>query len=190
MILDEVGHAGRWLLGLAVRPAPRELSAPESGSPAVRRFGALLDRALTQSSREAEDALLDALLRPLVPDEARIIAALAARKWSPLVHVEARRDGEEHLGLHNASLVGRQAGVALVRRTPFYVTRLLSSGLLITTPERPERAEEYEVLLAEPDVLDAIRRAGRGPVGPRIRRGGVELSDLGQHLWDARQAVG
>lgn len=187
MIVDDLG---RWVLGLAARPAPREIAARDAGGAAARRLGVLLDRALAQSTREAEDALLDALLRPLVPDEARIVAALAAREWSPLVHVEARRDGEEHLGLRNASLVGRQAGVALVRRTPLYVTRLLASGLVAATPERSERAEEYEVLLAEPDVLDAIRRAGRGPVGPRLRRGGLVLSELGQQLWAARQAAG
>ncbi|HVK30738.1 MAG TPA: hypothetical protein VM575_20550 [Nocardioides sp.] len=187
MIVDDVG---RWILGLAVRPAPREIAAPPSGGASGRRFGMLLDRALGQSTAQAEDALLDALLSALVPDEARIVAALAAREWSPLVHVEPRRVGEEHLGLRNASLVGRQAGVALVRRTPLYVTRLLDAGLVRATPERAERAEEYEVLLAEPDVLDAIRRAGRGPVGPRIRRGGLALSDLGEQLWSLRQGAG
>lgn len=187
MIVDDVG---RWLLGLAVRPAPPELDGPSPEGVAGRRLAALLDRALVQSARDAQDALLDALLRPLVPDEARIVATLAAREWSPVVHVEARRDGEEHLSLRNASLVGRQAGVALVRRTPLYVTRLLASGLVAATPERPDRSEEYEVLLAEPDVLGAIRRAGRGPVGPRIRRAGIALSDLGQELWASRQAAG
>jgi hypothetical protein len=187
VIVDDVG---RWLLGLAARSAPPELAGPAVGTTAAHRLGALLDEALAQSTQEAGDALLDALVRGLVPDEARVVAALAARGWSPLVHVEARRDGEDHLGLRNASLIGRQAGVALVRRTPFYVTRLLASGLVATTPERPERAEEYEVLLAEPDVLDAIRAAGRGPVGPRIRRGGLVLSDLGLQLWSSRQASG
>ncbi|MFW6868173.1 hypothetical protein ACOACQ_12345 [Nocardioides sp. CPCC 206347] len=181
------GEGSRRLLGASPRPVAAELGSVAPVRASARRLGVLLERALSQSSAEAEDSLLDALVRGLVPDEARIIAALAARDWSPLVHVEARRDGEEHLGLRNASLIGRQAGIALVRRTPTYVTRLLDTGLVVATPEREDRGQEYEVLLAEPDVLDAIRAAARGPLGPRIRRGGIELSDLGRELWAARQ---
>ncbi|WP_182379487.1 hypothetical protein [Nocardioides sp. WS12] len=183
------GEGSRRLLGVSARPVAAELGRVAPVRASARRLGVLLDQALSQSTAEAEDALLDALVRGLVPDEARIIAALAAREWSPLVHVEARRDGEEHLGLRNASLIGRQAGIALVRRTPTYVTRLLASGLVAATPERENRGQEYEVLLAEPDVLDAIRAAGRGPLGPRIRRGGLELSELGRELWAARQVA-
>lgn len=192
------GSGARRLLGGTLRTAPAALAgrevratvgAGEEGA-AARALGVLLDVSLVQSSREAEEALLATLVGVLVPDEARIIAALAARTWTPLVHIEPRRDGEDHLGLRNASLIGRQAGVALVRHTPAYVGRLLATGLLEVTPEREDRAEEYEVLLAEPDVLDAIRAAGRGPLGPRVRRGGLVLSGLGRRLWAARSAVG
>ncbi|KRA37722.1 MULTISPECIES: Abi-alpha family protein [unclassified Nocardioides] len=183
------GQGSRRILGAPVRPVVAELGRQVPARTSARRFAVLLEQALTQSSAEAEDLLLDALVRGLVPDEARIIAALAGRAWSPLVHVEARRDGEEHLGLRNASLIGRQAGIALVRRTPHYVTRLLATGLVVATAEREDRGPEYEVLLAEPDVLDAIRGAGRGPLGPRIRRGGLELSDLGRELWAAQQTM-
>lgn len=183
------GSGSRRLLALSAPPQAPELERAGGRSrPSARRFEALLERALAQSTGEAEEVLLESLVRGMVPDEARIVAALAAREWSPLVHVEARRDGEEHLDLRNASLIGRQAGIALVRRTPLHVSRLLASGILTATPERDDRSQEYEVLLAEPDVLDAIRRAGRGPLGPRIRRGGIELSDLGRDLWTARRA--
>jgi len=148
-------------------------------------LAALLDRALTQSTGDAHRALRDSVIEGLVPDEARIIAGLASREWSAVVHVEARRDEDVQLDLRNASLIGRQSGVALVTRTPFYVGRLLSRGLVELTPEHPDRDEDYEVLLAEPDVLDAVRRAGRGPLGARIRRHGLVLSALGNDVWAA-----
>ncbi|KRB80376.1 hypothetical protein ASE01_02550 [Nocardioides sp. Root190] len=186
------GSVGLVPAAVSARPQDAEPGPGEARDPsrAALLLGELLEASLVQSSREAEDVLIAKLVDTLVPDEARIIAALATREWTPMVHVEARRDGEEHLGLRNASLIGRQAGVALVRRTPTYVGRLLTVGLVAATPERDDRSEEYEVLLAEPDVLDAIRRAGRGPVGPRIRRGGLVLSDLGTQLWAARRASG
>lgn len=109
------GAGSRRLLALSAQHEAAALEgARERGRPSVCRLEALLDRALDQSTAEAEEVLLESLVR----------------------------------------------------------------------------GEEYEVLLAEPDVLDAIRRAGRGPVGPRIRRGGVELSDLGKDLWSARPAAG
>jgi hypothetical protein len=153
-------------------------------------LGRLLQRASTQSSADAVRSLHEAAVSALVPDEARIVASLAARGWSPVVHVESRREDELHLGLRNASLIGRQAGVALAARTPLYVTRLLHVGLVDLTAERPGHADEYEVLLAEPHVLDAVRRAGRGPLGARIRRHGIVLSDLGAEIWASREVVG
>lgn len=155
---------------------------------AGRRLADLLARAGQQSTSDAESAVLEALVDDLVPDEARIIAALAARGWSPLVHVEARRPDDVHLGLRNASLIGRQAGVALARLTPLYVTRLLERGLVRLTPARDGVADDYEVLLADPDVLDAVRAAGRGPLGARVVRNGIELSVLGQDLWACRRS--
>jgi hypothetical protein len=148
----------------------------------------LLDRALVQSTDDAARFLREAMVALLVPDEARIIAGLAGRGWSPVVHIESRRDGELHLGLQNASLIGRQAGVALVGQTPRYVGRLLGLGLVALTAAREDRSEEYEVLLAEPDVLDAVRRAGHGPLGARVRRHGVVLSELGAQVWATHQA--
>jgi hypothetical protein len=183
--------------GLAVARASAELAvrlvdagswhstSPARSQDARRGLGALLERALTQSTGDAQRALRESVTQGLVPDEARIIAGLAAREWSAAVHVEARRDEDLHLGLRNASLIGRQSGVGLVTRTPFYVGRLLSRGLVELTPEHPDRKEDYEVLLAEPDVLDAVRQAGRGPLGARIRRYGLVLSALGNDVWAA-----
>ena len=166
--------------------APQVAAIADHGR-AGRHLAELLNRGGVQSTADATSALLERLAADLVPDEARIVSALAARGWSPLVHVEARRLEDAHLGLRNASLIGRQAGVALVRRTPLYVARLLASGLVTLTPPRDGFADDYEVLLADPDVLDAVRAASRGPLGARVVRQSLELSDLGQELWACRR---
>jgi hypothetical protein len=181
--------AGRLAESTAWGGVPEALgSGPADGGASGGPFGELLDRALVQSTEDAARSLREALISSLVPDEARIIAGLAGRGWSPVAHVESRREDESHLGLRNASLIGRQAGVALVAQTPRYVGRLLHAGLVDLTPARADHDEEYEVLLAEPDVLDAVRRAGHGPLGARVRRHGVVLSELGAQVWATHQA--
>ncbi|RHW25671.1 hypothetical protein D0Z08_18005 [Nocardioides immobilis] len=180
---------GRRLLGVPASGTAVTLVRRESNlAPALERLGTLLERGALQSSGDAESALFEDLVGRLVPDEARIIAALGSRGWSPLVHIEPRRPDDVHLGLRNASLIGRQGGVTLVRRTPLYVTRLVAAGLLAVTPARDDHPEDYEILLADPDVLDAIRAASRGPLGARVHRQGLALSDLGAQLWAAHRA--
>jgi hypothetical protein len=155
------------------RPAPKPR---EGGASTV--LDALLQRALLQTSRDAEDALATAILLQLVPDEARMLTALARSGWTPAVDVTPR-GGRADGTLVGASLLGRQAGVALLEHTPAYLSRLRGHGLVRATDEREGHEQEYEILLAEPAVLRAVKagkHAGRGPV---VRRYGVEVSALG-----------
>lgn len=185
--LAEAG--GRRLLAVPASGTRATLVRRESSlAPALEHFRELLERGALQSSADAESALFAHLVRGLVPDEARIIAALGSRGWSPLVHIEPRRPEDGHLALRNASLIGRQGGVTLVRRTPWYVARLLDTGLVSVTPARDDHPEDYEILLADPDVLDAIRAASRGPLGARVNRQGLALSGMGAQLWSAHRA--
>lgn len=156
------------------RPKPRR--PREGGASTV--LDALLQRALLQTSRDAEDALATAILLQLVPDEARMLTALARSGWTPAVDVTPR-GGRADGTLVGASLLGRQAGVALLEHAPAYLARLRGQGLVRATDEREGHDQEYEILLAEPAVLRAVKagkHAGRGPV---VRRYGVELSPLG-----------
>ncbi|HJQ05443.1 MAG TPA: hypothetical protein VJ872_08365 [Nocardioides sp.] len=160
--------------------APREerVRRPREGG-ASTVLDALLQRALLQTSRDAEDTLATAILLQLVPDEARMLTALARSGWTPAVDVTPR-GGRAEGTLVGASLLGRQAGVALLEHTPAYLSRLRGHGLVRATDEREGHEQEYEILLAEPAVLRAVKagkHAGRGPV---VRRYGVELSPLGR----------
>ena len=147
----------------------------------------LLLRSLEQTTAGGRQELFRALLDQLVPDEARIIASLGNDGMvSPLVEVQAR----SALGkaatpvLENASLIGRTAAVALPRLTPVYVAHLRSLGLLAIGPEDPALAREYEVLMADDVVREALDQTD-GLLPPRVVRRTLRLSPLGQELWQA-----
>ena len=147
----------------------------------------LLARALEQSTSAGKDELFHRILDQIVPDEARIISALSDGSASPLVSVHAlSRAGllGEAL-IENASLVGRTANVALPALTPTYVGHLLALGLLETGAEDTDLKDEYQILLADTAVLNAIRSGSRGPLPARVERRTVRLSALGQSLWTA-----
>lgn len=182
----------------AIAPAPPPALRPAAGGPtepgdkANRRgldakMGALLSRALEQSTAAGQDELFHRILDLIVPDEARMISALSDSSRSPLVSVHALTTaglmGEALL--ENACLVGRTANVALPRLTPTYVGHLLALGLVEIGPEDDALKDEYQILLAETEVLAAIRAGSRGPVPARVVRRTLSLSPLGHALWEA-----
>jgi hypothetical protein len=60
--------------------------------------------------------------------------------------------------------------------------------LVETGPEDPGMKSDYEVLMAEPAVLAAMKTATRGPLTARVERLTLSLSSLGMGLWEAAMA--
>jgi hypothetical protein len=123
----------------------------------------------------------------LVPDEARIIGALSDGSASPLLNVYGRtRAGlVGEVVLENMSLIAKTANLALPQLTPMYVSHLLSLGLVESGAEDSSMKDEYEILAADITVLDAIKKAGRGPIPARVEKYTLRLSGLGLELWAA-----
>lgn len=178
-------------------PAPAPAPAPEAAAPGPTgplhdKMNALLTRALEQSTNEGREELFHRILDLIVPDEARIISALSDGSASPLISVHgltaAGMLGEALL--ENAALVGRTANVALPALTPTYVGHLLALGLVEVGPEDETLKDEYQILLAETEVLKAIRTGSRGPVPARVVRRTLVLSPLGHALWAATMGEG
>lgn len=182
---------------LKQRLEPPGGQAADGGAPACRRPGEaslsaglseLLACAIEQSAATGEHALFRRILDRLVPDEAAMIAALAEGGGGPaaLVHVvpRARRPDSPH-GLENATSLGRRAGTSSQRLVPTYVQHLLELGLVEYGPEEEEMELEFEILMAETEVRDALRRCKTGVMGPRVVRQTLRLSDLGGALWEA-----
>ncbi len=173
----------------ALPAAPSE-PAEKSAATLDAKLQSLLHRAVQQSTYGGRTELFHKILDQLVPDEARILGALADGSSSPLVNIfgRSRSGGDGSAVLANASLVGRTAHLALPRLTDTYVTHLLALRLVEIGPEDETKASEYEILMAETFILDALKKASWGPLPARVEKQTLRLSELGRSLWKAAQA--
>jgi hypothetical protein len=172
----------------AAPPDRRALtSSPDTTEGLDTKMHRLLDRAVEQSTAASRHELFHMIVDQLVPDEARIIGALSDGSVSPLVNVYARNRaglvGE--VVLENMSLIAKTANLALPQLTPMYVSHLLSLGLVETGPEDSALKDEYEILAADISVLQAIKKASRGPIPGRVEKYTLRLSGFGRELWAA-----
>lgn len=166
------------------------LIRPANGSVAPLRAGMaeLLNQSANADPARATEHLYTTILRQLMPDEARILAALADGEPRPAVDVLLRTPlgGTRRVLLRNASSVGRHAGVSEPGLVPTYLTRLCRLGVVDIGEEDPDLGDQYDTLLTERLVRDAgdrARRARRG--GPRFVRRTVMISELGRGFWAA-----
>jgi hypothetical protein len=177
------------LAAAAPEPPRREIESRGAREVDARDLmAALLSRSLQTDTESGQRDFYVSLLTQLLPDEARIIAALAEGPPAPLVHVLRRASGEPVL--ENASMIGRTAAVTIPSLTPNYVTRLRSLGLVETGPEDPEQGLNYELLLADRAVRDALKAGEMGKVPAKVQRRTLRLSQRGRELWEASRPVG
>jgi hypothetical protein len=175
---------------LALPAAPSKPDAETSEETLDAKLQSLLHRAVAQSTRGGRTELFHKILDQLVPDEARILGALADGSSSPLVNIygRSRSGGDGSAVLANASLIGRTAHLALPRLTDTYVTHLMALRLVEIGPEDESKDADYEILLAETFILDALKKASWGPLPARVEKATLRLSELGRSLWEAAQA--
>jgi hypothetical protein len=165
--------------------------AGSSSDPPSAEMETLLARSLVQSASHGRNEFYAKLLHELVPDEARILSALSDGSTAALVHIDRRGViAGERRRLENASSIGRTAALTLPHLTPTYITHLLRLGLVETGPEAPELKVDYEALLAERPVREAVKAAETGPVPPRTLRRTLRLSTLGHELWKVCSSSG
>jgi hypothetical protein len=178
-----------------ITEARKRLAAPISTGPTVELRHAeplrvvmaeLLERSVTDTRAESEEYLFASVLRQLLPDEARIIAALADGSAHAVVDVETRAGWTV---LANASSVGRTAGVTLPGNVPVYLGRLLGFGLVELGAADSALSLHYELLLTDETVRAAEARAKESGRPRHIRRS-VRLSELGKRFWAACEPGG
>lgn len=167
-------------------PVPDEPVVADRAQTPMTVLRELLERSMYSSPDVSRDALYLDLLDALLPDEARILAALSDGSAYPVIHVAEPGIGTNPtILLRNASTVGRSAGVSLPQYTPHYVTRLLAVGLVRLGPEATVMHDEYDRLLTDVTVRSTLVLARRGMRGARVIRQTLRMSDLGQELWEA-----
>lgn len=181
----EVVEGARRLLG--VTDLERRLESPEQSSdrtPLRDRGAALLERS---AEVELEDETGDThpayerILSELAPDEARILRLLFTEGPQPQVDVRTWRPlgiGSESIA-PGLSMIGVHSGCMRPERVPQYLANLFRLGLIWFSRFPLKDPKNYEVLEAQPEVLDAIRSAGRS--GSTVRRS-VELTPFGTHF--------
>lgn len=161
----------------ALSPAPahpngRPLSLREQGEELLRR---------SRDVRDAYDAhpAYARILSELAPDEARILQLMLVDGPQPTVDV--RTGGP--LGLINSrliapglSMIGARAGCRYGDRVPSYLNNLFRLGLIWFSHETLRDHQRYQVLEAQPDVLEAIHSVSAAKV---VRRS-VHLTPFGE----------
>jgi len=171
----ELRSAAQSVLGVApVAEEPHGASASE-----LRARGAEL---LRQSSDvhfvEDTHPAYERILGELTPDEARIIRFLYREGPQPTVDVRTNRPlgiGSELIEA-GLSMIGRQAGVRNLNRTNAYLNNLFRLGLVWFSREEVEPSR-YQVVEVQPEVQEAMSRAGRAP---RTIRRSIHLTPFGE----------
>jgi hypothetical protein len=159
-------NAARSLLG---EEPERNGASPPAEAP--RAAPSLRDRGTELLSRSADiDYEEDAhpayarILDELAPDEARILRFLRAEGAQPAVDVRTAKVPliSSELVAPGLSMIGAGAGARYLDRVPAYLNNLYRLGLIWFSREPLEDPLRYQVLEAQPEVLEAMRAAGRG----------------------------
>ena len=153
------------------RPAP---------PPSLRERGQLL---LTESAdvnyEQGSHPAYERILADLAPDEARILRLIAQRGPQPAVDVRAGFAfvPGSRLVAQGYSMVGAEAGCRFVDQVPAYLSNLNRLGLVWFSREPVRERERYQVLEVQPEVSEALKRAGRFS---HVVRRSLQMTPLGE----------
>ena len=175
----------------ARRPPP---SAPASSSAVVngargsdieelrRRGAALLEASADVNFEEKAHPAYMRILEELAPDEGRILRMLALEGPQPAVDVKTSRPlnvGAQTVA-PGLNMIGAEAGCRHMDRVPAMLNNLYRLGLIWFSREPVSDHMRYQVLEAQPDVVGAVRKAGRG----KIVRRSIMLTPFGKDFCD------
>jgi Abortive infection alpha len=181
---EEVRDYARHLLGMSngADPLAAEPAPPPPPDVRLRERGAeLLARSADVDYEEPAHPAFERILEELAPDEARILRLLCTAGPQPSVDVREAKPLGIASGLIEGGLnmVGTEAGVRFLDRTPAYLNNLERLGLIWFSREPLEDPLEYQVLEAQPEVLTAMGRSRSKTV-----RRSIQLTPFGQDFCD------
>ena len=194
-LLGIVGDGNGASAGPPAAPATEQHPAPYVDAEATSLDGHLTDAELRERGAELlrrsadVDYDLDAhpayarILSELAPDEARILRLLKQRGPRPAVDV--RTGGavgrlKSDLVAFGLTMIGSEAGCRHPERIHLYLDNVARLGLIWFSREQLEDIQLYQVLEAQPEVAEALERAGRG----RTVRRSIELTTFGHEFCD------
>jgi hypothetical protein len=165
---SELRDYARRVLGVSLDGGPDPMDEEAYAGPEddLRERGAeLLRRSADVSQDEDAHPAYELILDQMHPDEARVLRLLAREGPQPSVDVRGAKEGlpiTTQLVAPGLSMIGAQAGCRHLERVPAYLNNLYRLGLIWFSREPLEDPLRYQVLEAQPDVLAALREAGRG----------------------------
>jgi hypothetical protein len=194
-IVDEVtNETRRFVLDALGEPDPVRASRPiearvvdEGRPPPVRsleeQVADLLEVSNEVSSQASTHPAYLRVADELAPDEARILRLVAEQGPQPAVDVRTRRPFGVGSTLVQArmTMIGRLAGCADLSQVPAYLDNLERLGLMAYSPEPVDDPNGYQVLEVQPEVTEALGRAGRGTT---VRRR-LELTAFGRNFCES-----
>jgi Abortive infection alpha len=145
----------------------------------LRERGAeLLRRSADISYEEDAHPAYDRILGDLAPDEGRILRFLYQQGPQPAVDVRSGKalNVGTQLVAPGLSMIGAGAGARYIQRVPAYLNNLYRLGLIWFSREPLHDPLRYQVLEAQPEVLEAMRRPGRSKT---VRRS-IHLTPFGE----------
>ena len=118
------------------------------------------------------------ILADLAPDEARILRLLVEDGPQPAIDVRAGLAfvPGSRLVMQGFSMIGAEAGCRFTDQVPAYLSNLHRLGLIWFSRDPVRDRERYQVIEVQPDVLEALRSAGRFS---HIVRRSIHLTPLG-----------
>ncbi len=152
--------------------------APGTGS--LREQGAdLLDRSRDVWDEDQAHPAYGRILGDLAPDEARVLLLLV--RSGPQPSVDVRSGGpvgrvNSQLLAPGLTMIGARAGCRWVERVPAYLDNLHRLGLVWFAREQLDDPMEYQVLEAQPDVLEAMHSQRF----TRVVRRSIHLTPFGE----------
>jgi hypothetical protein len=128
------------------------------------------------------------ILADLAPDEARILRLLAHEGPQPSIDVRAGLAfvPGSRLVTQGYSMIGAEAGCRFVDQVPAYLSNLHRLGLIWFSRDPVRDREHYQVIEVQPEVMDAIRGAGRFS---HVVRRSIHLTPLGRNFCEVALPV-
>ena len=178
VIGDEPSADGNAVVPTSAADEGEAAVADEASLAALRESGAeLLRRSADVYDNDDTHPAYARILCDLSPDEARILRLLATEGPRPAVDVRTGRplNVGSQLIAPGLTMIGAEAGAKHLDRVQSYLNNLYRLGLIWFSREQLEDPLEYQVLEAQPEVLEAMREASRGKT---IRRS-IHLTPFG-----------
>jgi hypothetical protein len=184
---DDVRTAARRFLGIGGDDsgAGRSDNGRSSSEEALREQGAeLLRHSADVRFDEDIHPAYERILGDLTPDEARILRLFVARGPRPAVDI--RTFGPFGLGsdlvAQGLNMIGAEAGCRYTDRVPQYLNNLNRLGLIWFSRETLDEIQGYQVIEAQPEATEALKKAGRG--AQTVRRS-IHLTAFGCDFCDS-----